>query len=91
MIIARAYITIANLSDGKPGEDGKPGKDGINAISLNVTPSTFIFETDANGTILNSTLAAKKGLVRLYDGVKEVIPAFVSVKPYSCSAKVVMG
>lgn len=79
---ARGKITIVDLHDGKPG---------MNAISLNVTPSTFVFETDTNGTILNSTLAAKKGLVRLYDGVKEVIPAFVSVKPYSCSAKVVMG
>lgn len=79
---ARGKITIVDLHDGKPG---------MNAISLNVTPSTFVFETDTNGTILNSTLAAKKGLVRLYDGVKEVIPAFVSVKPYSCSAKVVKG
>lgn len=79
---ARGKITIVDLHDGKPG---------MNAISLNVTPSTFVFETDTNGTILNSTLTAKKGLVRLYDGVKEVIPAFVSVKPYSCSAKVVMG
>lgn len=80
-VIARAYITIANVNDGGKGDTGD------NALSLIVTPNTFAFQTNNKGEIEN--LAQNKGKVRMYLGQVEVQPTDIQVAPHNCYARIV--
>lgn len=81
MIIARAYITIANVSDGPKGDTGD------NALTLVCTPATLSFETNRDGEIENT--AQRKVQVVLYEGQTEVTPTSTTVTPYNCYARLV--
>ena len=79
-IIARANITIIDVNDGKKGDAGDP------ALTLVVTPNTFVFQTNDKGIIEN--LAQNAGTVKMYLGKTEVPIDNASVKPYNCDAVV---
>lgn len=79
-IIARANITIIDVNDGKKGDAGDP------ALTLVVTPNTFVFQTNNKGIIEN--LAQNAGTVKMYLGKTEVPIDNASVKPYNCDAGV---
>lgn len=81
MIIARAYITIANVSDGPKGDTGD------NAITLVCTPTNLTFETNRDGEIENTT--QRKVQVVLYEGQTAVTPTSTTVTPYNCYARLV--
>jgi hypothetical protein len=84
-IIAQRTFTVRRASkDGKPGEDGKKGED---ALTLVVTPNTFVFQTNDKGDIEN--LAQNKGKVRMYVGQTEVVPSSIDITPYNCYARIV--
>lgn len=81
MIIARAYITIINVSDGPKGDTGD------NAITLVCTPTSLTFETNRDGEIENTT--QRKVQVVLYEGQTAVTPTSTTVTPYNCYARLV--
>ena len=81
MIIARAYITIANVSDGPKGDTGE------NALTLVCTPTSLTFETNRDGEIENTT--QRKVQVVLYEGQTAVSPTSTTVTPYNCYARLV--
>lgn len=53
------------------------GKDGISPVSLVITPSTFVFNTDIEGKI--EGLAANEGRIKLFVGDTEVLPDNIKV------------
>lgn len=81
MIIARAYITIINVSDGPKGDTGD------NALTLVCTPASLTFETNRDGEIENTT--QRKVQVVLYEGQTAVTPTSTTVTPYNCYARLV--
>lgn len=81
MIIARAYITISNVSDGPKGDTGD------NALTLVCTPTSLTFETNRDGEIENT--AQRKVQVVLYEGQTAVSPTSTTVTPYNCYARLV--
>ena len=81
MIIARAYITITNVSDGPKGDTGD------NALTLVCTPASLTFETNRDGEIENTT--QRKVQVVLYEGQTAVTPTSTTVTPYNCYARLV--
>lgn len=81
MIIARAYITIANVSDGPKGDTGD------NALTLVCIPATLTFETNREGEIENTT--QRKVQVVLYEGQTAVTPTSMQITPYNCYARLV--
>lgn len=84
-IIAQRTFTVRRApKDGKPGEPGKKGED---ALTLVVTPNTFVFQTNDKGDIEN--LAQNKGKVRMFVGQTEVVPDNIDVAPYNCYARIV--
>lgn len=84
-IIAQRTFTVRRApKDGKPGEPGNKGED---ALTLVVTPNTFVFQTNDKGNIEN--LAQNKGKIRMFLGQTEVVPNSIDVTPYNCYAKIV--
>lgn len=84
-IIAQRTFTVSRApKDGKPGEPGNKGED---ALTLVVTPNTFVFQTNDNGNIEN--LAQNKGKIRMFLGQTEVVPSSISITPYNCYARIV--
>ena len=80
-VITRAYITITNVNDGEKGDTGDT------ALTLTVTPNTFVFQTNDKGNIEN--LAQNKGKIRMFLGQTEVVPSSIDVAPYNCYARIV--
>lgn len=78
--IARNYITIANIEDGK---QGKPGEGGLSVMAI---PSHLTFDTDQNGTILLTNNNANKARIVVFEGLKSVNPESITLKPYNCQA-----
>ena len=78
--IARSLITIVNLNDGKKGDKGEA------ALTLVVTPNTFVFETDDKGAVL---VGNKRATIALYEGTQRVTPDNVTLKMDGCNAEVV--
>lgn len=56
---------------------GEDGKDGKSPVSLVITPSTFVFNTDIEGNI--EGIAANVGKINLFVGDSEVLPDNVKV------------
>lgn len=56
---------------------GEDGKDGKSPISLVITPSTFVFNTDIEGNI--EGLTANEGKINLFVGDTEVLPDNVKI------------
>ena len=56
---------------------GTDGKDGKSPVSLVITPSTFVFNTDVEGKI--EGIAANEGRIKLFVGDLEVLPDNVKV------------
>lgn len=56
---------------------GEDGKDGKSPVSLVITPSTFVFNTDIEGRI--EGIAANEGKIKLFVGDTEVLPDNVKV------------
>lgn len=56
---------------------GEDGKDGKSPVSLVITPSTFVFNTDVEGKI--EGIAANEGKIKLFVGDTEVLPDNVKV------------
>lgn len=84
-IIAQRTFTVSRApKDGKPGEPGNKGED---ALTLVVTPNTFVFQTNDKGNIEN--LAQNKGKIRMFLGQTEVVPSSISITPYNCYARIV--
>lgn len=84
-IIAQRTFTVSRApKDGKPGEPGDKGED---ALTLVVTPNTFVFQTNDKGNIEN--LAQNKGKIRMFLGQTEVVPSSISITPYNCYARIV--
>ena len=84
-IIAQRTFTVRRApKDGKPGEPGNKGED---ALTLVVTPNTFVFQTNDKGNIEN--LAQNKGKIRMFLGQTEVVPSSIDVTPYNCYARIV--
>lgn len=84
-IIAQRTFTVRRApKDGKPGEPGNKGED---ALTLVVTPNTFVFQTNNKGVIEN--LAQNKGKIRMFLGQTEVVPSSIDVTPYNCYARIV--
>ena len=84
-IIAQRTFTVSRApKDGKPGEPGDKGED---ALTLVVTPNTFVFQTNDKGNIEN--LAQNKGKIRMFLGQTEVVPSSIDVTPYNCYARIV--
>ena len=81
-IIAQRTFTVSRAS-----KDGKPGDKGEDALTLVVTPNTFVFQTNNKGAIEN--LAQNKGKVRMYLGKMEVVPSSIEITPYNCYARIV--
>lgn len=84
-IIAQRTFTVRRApKDGKPGEPGDKGED---ALTLTVTPNTFVFQTNNKGVIEN--LAQNKGKIRMFLGQTEVVPSSIDITPYNCYARIV--
>lgn len=84
-IIAQRTFTVRRApKDGKPGEPGNKGED---ALTLVVTPNTFVFQTNNKGVIEN--LAQNKGKIRMFFGQTEVVPSSIEITPYNCYARIV--
>lgn len=84
-IIAQRTFTVRRApKDGKPGEPGNKGED---ALTLVVTPNTFVFQTNNKGVIEN--LAQNKGKIRMFLGQTEVVPSSIEITPYNCYARIV--
>ena len=84
-IIAQRTFTVRRApKDGKPGEPGDKGED---ALTLTVTPNTFVFQTNNKGVIEN--LAQNKGKIRMFLGQTEVVPSSIEITPYNCYARIV--
>ena len=84
-IIAQRTFTVRRApKDGKPGEPGNKGED---ALTLVVTPNTFVFQTNNKGVIEN--LAQNKGKIRIFLGQTEVVPSSIEITPYNCYARIV--
>ena len=84
-IIAQRTFTVRRApKDGKPGEPGNKGED---ALTLVVTPNTFVFQTNDKGNIEN--LAQNKGKIQMFLGQTEVVPSSISITPYNCYARIV--
>lgn len=56
---------------------GEDGKDGKSPVSLVITPSTFVFNTDIEGRI--EGIAANEGKIKLFVGDTEVLPDNVKI------------
>lgn len=83
-IIAQRTFTVSRApKDGKPGEPGNKGED---ALTLVVTPNTFVFQTNDKGNIEN--LAQNKGKIRMFLGQTEVVPSSISITPTNCYARI---
>lgn len=78
--IARNYITIANIEDGK---QGRPGEGGLSVMAI---PSHLTFDTDQNGTILLTNNNANKARIVVFEGLKSVNPESITLKPYNCQS-----
>ena len=84
-IIAQRTFTVRRApKDGKPGDPGDKGED---ALTLVVTPNTFVFQTNNKGVIEN--LAQNKGKIRMFLGQTEVVPSSIDITPYNCYARIV--
>ena len=84
-IIAQRTFTVRRApKDGKPGDPGDKGED---ALTLVVTPNTFVFQTNNKGVIEN--LAKNKGKIRMFLGQTEVVPSSIEIIPYNCYARIV--
>lgn len=84
-IIAQRTFTVRRApKDGKPGDPGDKGED---ALTLVVTPNTFVFQTNNKGVIEN--LAKNKGKIRMFLGQTEVMPSSIEITPYNCYARIV--
>lgn len=84
-IIAQRTFTVRRApKDGKPGDPGDKGED---ALTLTVTPNTFVFQTNNKGVIEN--LAQNKGKIRIFLGQTEVVPSSIDITPYNCYARIV--
>ena len=84
-IIAQRTFTVRRApKDGKPGEPGNKGED---ALTLVITPNTFVFQTNDKGAIEN--LAQNKGKIRMFLGQTEVVPSSIEITPYNCYARIV--
>lgn len=84
-IIAQRTFTVRRApKDGKPGDPGDKGDD---ALTLVVTPNTFVFQTNNKGVIEN--LAQNKGKIRMFLGQTEVVPSSIEITPYNCYARIV--
>ena len=81
-IIAQRTFTVSRAS-----KDGKPGDKGEDALTLVVTPNTFVFQTNNKGVIEN--LAQNKGKIRMFLGQTEVVPSSIEITPYNCYARIV--
>lgn len=81
-IIAQRTFTVSRAP-----KDGKPGDKGEDALTLVVTPNTFVFQTNDKGNIEN--LAQNKGKIRMFLGQTEVVPSSIDVTPYNCYARIV--
>lgn len=66
----------------------RAAKDGQAALTLHVSPSSFVFETDDKGKIQATALNANKGSIYLYDGLKPITPDAINIKPYNCTASI---
>ena len=83
--IAQRTFTVRRApKDGKPGDPGDKGED---ALTLVVTPNTFVFQTNNKGVIEN--LAKNKGKIRMFLGQTEVVPSSIDITPYNCYARIV--
>lgn len=56
---------------------GKDGENGKSPVSLVITPSTFVFNTDIEGRI--EGIAANEGKIKLFVGSDEVLPDRVKI------------
>lgn len=84
-IIAQRTFTVCRApKDGKPGDPGDKGED---ALTLVITPNTFVFQTNDKGNIEN--LAQNKGKIRMFLGQTEVVPSSIDITPYNCYARIV--
>lgn len=84
-IIAQRTFTVRRApKDGKPGDPGDKGED---ALTLVVTPNTFVFQTNNKGVIKN--LAKNKGKIQMFLGQTEVVPSSIEITPYNCYARIV--
>lgn len=84
-IIAQRTFTVRRApKDGKPGDPGDKGED---ALTLVITPNTFVFQTNDKGVIEN--LAQNKGKIRMFLGQTEVVPSSIDITPYNCYARIV--
>lgn len=83
-IIAQRTFTVSRAP-----KDGKPGDKGEDALTLVITPNTFVFQTNDKGNIEN--LAQNKGKIRMFLGQTEVVPSSIDVTPYNCYARIVGG
>lgn len=81
-IIVQRTFTVSRAP-----KDGKPGDKGEDALTLVVTPNTFVFQTNDKGNIEN--LAQNKGKIRMFLGQTEVVPSSISITPYNCYARIV--
>lgn len=81
-IIAQRTFTVSRAP-----KNGKPGDKGEDALTLVVTPNTFVFQTNDKGNIEN--LAQNKGKIRMFLGQTEVVPSSISITPYNCYARIV--
>lgn len=81
-IIAQRTFTVSRAS-----KDGKPGDKGEDALTLVITPNTFVFQTNDKGNIEN--LAQNKGKIQMFLGQTEVVPSSIDVAPYNCYARIV--
>ena len=84
-IIAQRTFTVSRAP--KDGEPGEPGNKGEDALTLVITPNTFVFQTNDKGNIEN--LAQNKGKIRMFLGQTEVVPSSIEITPYNCYARIV--
>lgn len=83
-IIAQRTFTVRRApKDGKPGDPGDKGED---ALTLVITPNTFVFQTNNKGVIEN--LAQNKGKIRMFLGQTEVVPSSIEITPHNCYARI---
>lgn len=83
----KVFSSDSKGQKGDKGEDGNDGKDGNDSISLNISPTTLVFDTNDNGIVSQQSLDDNKCKVTMNIGGVENEVSISNISSYGCSAR----
>lgn len=83
----KVFSSDSKGQKGDKGEDGNDGKDGNDSISLNISPTTLVFDTNDNGIVSQQSLDDNKCKVTMNIGGVEKEVSISNISSYGCSAR----